>query len=187
MNEFMALRAKARERRDAEIAKAREDYESSLAKIAELEQRLLGKPDPQQVNMAAAVERVIPRDEPFTTDDVMRSLEALDPSRVWLKRSVARYIRCLREQGLLQRVRKATVKEPAAYIRSDVATEAQERSLRQTIVETVKRPMFIAEVLAAVLEAGYRTTMKREHFRTHCIRELRTAGFRESPEGRWLP
>jgi hypothetical protein len=62
MNEFMALRAKARQRRDDEIAKARQDYADSLAKIAELEQRLLGKPDPKALELSSAVERVIPRD-----------------------------------------------------------------------------------------------------------------------------
>jgi len=97
MNEFMALRAKARQRRDDEIAKAHQDYAESLAKIAELEQQLLGKPDPKALELSAAVERVIPRDEPFNCDNVMASLESLDPSRCGWKRRAARYPLLARE------------------------------------------------------------------------------------------
>ena len=55
---------------------------------------------------------------------------------------------------------------------------ARDKSLRKTLLEVVTRPMRILEVLVAVKEAGYVTTMrKHEHFQTHAIRELRAAGF----------
>lgn len=152
MQEFSALRAKARQRRDAEIAKAREDYEASLLRIAELEQRLLGKDDPRRIKLSAAVERVIPREREFTVNDVMQSLEALDPSRAWHRTSVARHVTKLREIGLVKRVKRATVNDPAAYVRSNGsqdAGEVRERTLRQVIKDVVTRPMFIAEIVAA--------------------------------------
>lgn len=186
MSEFSQLRTKARQRRDAEIAAARAEYRANLAQIAELEQRLLGRADPRQLKVSAAVERVIPRDEPFTATDVMHSLEALDPRRVWRLASVCRHITKLRELGLVRRVKKAKVNEPAAYVRCEGPVEpaGRDKSLRQVIVETVSRPMRIAEVVMAVAEAGYNSTMKAEHLRTHVIRELKSAGFRLGG-GKW--
>lgn len=188
MKEFFSLRAKARERRDREIAKAREDYEASLLRIAELEQRLLGKDDPRRVKLSAAVERVIPRELPFSVNDVMHSLEALDPSRVWKRASAARHIRQLCGLGLVRLVKRATVNDPAQYVRTNGKheTEGPYKPLREVISEVVTRPMFIAEVVAAVTAAGYRSTMIAEHFRTHCIAQLRALGFKRDG-GKWLP
>jgi hypothetical protein len=119
---------------------------------------------------------------------VLLALEALDHGRVWRKASVARHITFLREKGLLRRVKRAKVNEPASYIRCEGPgdNEAPDKTLRQVILETVTRPMRIVEVVLAVQEAGYRTTMNREHFRTHCIRELKAAGFRLDG-GKWNP
>lgn len=89
MNEFAALRTRARQRRDKEIAHARDEYQANLAQIAELEQRLLGKADPRLMKLSAAVEHVISRDQPFTANDIMLSLEALDPMGMLLLSSVA--------------------------------------------------------------------------------------------------
>lgn len=188
-NEFFALRQKARQRRDAEIAKARQEYEASLLRIAELEQRLLGRDDPKRIKLTAAVERVIPREQPFNVNDIMQSLEALDPSRLWRRTSVARHVRALCELGLVRRTKRATVNDPASYVRTNGHHERTpaDKTLRQVIEETVTRPMFIAEVVAAVLAAGYKTTMVTEHFRTHCLHQLRQAGFRQDAVGKWLP
>lgn len=188
MSEFTALRMRARDRRDREISKARADYEVSLRQIAELEQRLLGKFDPTKMPLSAAVERVIPRDTPFSITDVMHALEALDPSRVWRMQTVRRQITFLRERGLLRRVAKHTVNQPASYVRCETPQQTvADKTLRQIVCDVVTRPMYIAEVVHAVLEAGYKTTMRRkDSFRTHVIRELRAAGFREQG-GKWQP
>jgi hypothetical protein len=188
MDEFMRLRAAARRRRDSEIDKARQDYETSLKRIAELEQRLLGKPDKDQVPMSAAIEQVIPREAEFTIIDVMHALEAKDTSRIWKKVSVGRYITNLREKGLIRRVKRAKANAHAAYVRTNGRQEpdARDKTLRQIITEAVTRPMYIAEVCVAVREAGYATTMIPAHFRTHCIHELRAVGFKLQG-GKWLP
>lgn len=183
---FAALRTKAREQRDKALAHIRAEYQTNLLQIAELEQRLLGKIDPRRVKTSAAIERVIPRDEAFTVADVMAALESLDAGRVWPKASVHRHITKLREIGLVRRVKRAKVNEPAVYARTDgpVKVEAEDRNLRQVILETVTRPMRIAEVVAAVLEAGHKTNMVPAHLRTHILRVLRQTGFRERG-GKW--
>jgi hypothetical protein len=83
-------------------------------------------------------------------------------------------------------VKPATVNDPACYVRTNGKHEQaiDSKPLRQVIAEVVTRPMFIAEVVAAVAAAGYRTTMIAEHFRSHCIAQLRAAGFRRDG-GMW--
>jgi hypothetical protein len=183
---FAALRAQARDRRDKEISHARAEYEVSLSQISELEQRLLGKIDQRRLATSAAIERVIPRDEPFTVPDIMAALESFDPSRVWPMATVRRHVTALRNKGLVRRVKRHKVNEPATYVRSEGASEreVEEKDLRQLILETVTSPMRTAEVCAALLEAGYKTKMIPGHFRTTVIRRLKTAGFKEWG-GKW--
>lgn len=185
---FAALRTSAREQRDKALAHIRAEYQANLHQIAELEQRLLGKIDPRRMKTSAAVERVIPTGEPFTIPELMLALESLDPSRVWPKVTVYRHIAFLRKRRLVRRVQRAKVNEPAVYVRNEspLKAEAEDKSLRQTIVETVKRPMRIAEVCVALLEGGYKTKMIPGHFRTTVIRQLKAAGFREQG-GKWQP
>src|SRR5665811_2001341 len=96
-NEFNALRARARDRRDKVISEARREYEYQLVQISKLEQDLLGKVSSRYTKISTAVESVIPRESTFTTVDVMASLEALDPRRAWRKRSVDSHIFRLRD------------------------------------------------------------------------------------------
>jgi hypothetical protein len=91
-NQFSELRARARDPRDKALAQVRAEYEETLSQIAELEQRLAGKPSPDKQKLSAAVESVIPRVEQFCTADLLRSLETLDPGRVWPKSSVLRHM-----------------------------------------------------------------------------------------------
>ncbi|HEX5103335.1 MAG TPA: hypothetical protein VFV87_05970 [Pirellulaceae bacterium] len=187
-NDFAALRAQARKRRDNELARVREEYQENLAKIADLEQRLLGRIDPKRMPLTAAVESVLPLGEPFTTTSVMRSLEALDATRVWRMASVMRHIRALRERGLVRRMKRASVHEPAQYIRTDgpakVVPVPRDRSLRDWLEEIVTKPMRTAEVMQAVKESGFQTTMIAGHLRTYVKRSLREAGYREVA-GKW--
>ncbi|QDU31794.1 hypothetical protein ETAA8_69540 [Anatilimnocola aggregata] len=184
-SEFVQLRNRARERRDNAIAQIRSEYEETLATIADLEQRLLGRAIPDKATLTSAVESVIPRDEQFTIADVMRALESQDPGRVWPKASVHRHITKLRELGLIRRVRRHNVNQPAIYIRSDDAKPTpNDKALREVIAEVVNKPMRTAEVVAAVLETGWQTQMIPAHFRTHVKAKLRQAGFREV-SGKW--
>jgi hypothetical protein len=92
MDAFIELRKRAREKRDKAIGQARSEYADTLRKIAELEQDLLGREPSSHKTIASCIDSVIPTDRVFTTVDVMASLEALDPGRVWRKRSVDSHI-----------------------------------------------------------------------------------------------
>lgn len=189
MKEFIALRAKARERRDKVIAEARREYEYQLVQIAKLEQDLLGKVSSRHKSISAAVDSVIPRDRSFTTVDVMTGLEAMDPTRVWRKRSVDFVMTRLRERGIIKRLKRASIHEPAVYARSEAPVKPAplaDMTLLQVIGKVLAKPMTSTEVVVAVLEAGYETAMGRNNLRNHVVRELGRAGFK-SDGGKWQP
>jgi len=103
MEAFNELRRHAREKRDKAIASVRDEYAATLVRIAALEQDLLGREPSTHKTIAGCINRVLPSDRPFTTVDVMTALEALDPGRVWRKRSVDSHISRLRERGVMRR------------------------------------------------------------------------------------
>lgn len=181
MKEFVALRAKAREKRDLAIARARTEYEETLTRIAALEQDLLGKEVSSHRQISECVERVIPTDREFTTVDVMTALEALDPGRVWRKRSVDSHISRMRERGLIRRLRKARTgahaNEPAVYVRAGVPVAErpfQGQTLRDVLKATLADgPMTQLELTVTLLERGYDTTMTPRAFRAAVGGQLR--------------
>jgi hypothetical protein len=189
MNEFNDLRKRAREKRDKAIAQARQDYAETLGRIAALEQDLLGRDLSTHRKISVCIERVIPQDREFTTADIMAGLEALDPGRVWRKRSIDNHISRLRERGLVRRVRKAKGTEPAIYARVGAkVTERpfQDMTLRQVIkVVLGDRAMNETELTVAMREAGYDSTMTPQALRNAVGVELRkNAGFRKT-DGKW--
>jgi hypothetical protein len=120
MNEFSAIRARARERRDSAIKQARTEYAESLNQIAAPEDRLLQQARPKFRRVTDCIARVIPSDKHFTIDDVMEALEALDPARNWHRPVVTNHITHLRNRGVLYRVRKPKMGTNAIYARKVV-------------------------------------------------------------------
>lgn len=189
MKEFNALRQRARERRDKAILRARNEYEQTLQQIAKLEQDLLGKEVSTHKSIAASIESVIP-DRPFTTHDIMVGLEAADSTRVWRSRSIDSHITHLRKKGLVKRLRKARGHERALYVREGVEYEPipfEDMSLIEVVAEVLgKQSMTQTELVVAMLEAGYHTTMKPK-----ALRDTVGTAMRREPEkfvckgGKW--
>jgi hypothetical protein len=124
MQAFNDLRQAARDRRDKLIAKARQEYEDILAKLAVVERDLLGREPGSLRSIQASVERVIPADRPFTGADILLALEAIDPRRPWRRRSVDHSIARLRQKGLVRRLSKPRNggqrgSSPATYVRAE--------------------------------------------------------------------
>lgn len=177
---FIQLRAGAREKRDKLIDEARAAYEATLVDIARLEQDMLGKVPTRHKSISASIDSVIPRMDTFTTADIMASLEALDGGRVWRKRSIDSHISRLRERGLVKRIKRATIREPAVYVRSEITVKVaplDDMTLVQVIRQVLTRPMSTTEVVVAVVEAGYQSTMRKGNLRNHVARTLAKGGF----------
>ena len=110
MKEFIAMRKLAADKRDKAYKKARNEYETALVRIAELEQMICGEVAPGHLKVSTAIERVIPKDRPFTVADIAASLAALDPDRNWRRRSIDNHLFRMRERGTVKRLRKNGVK-----------------------------------------------------------------------------
>jgi hypothetical protein len=186
--EFNALRARARNLRDKAIADARSEYEYQLTQIAKLEQDLLGKVSSRYRKISAAIESVIPSDRTFTTVDIMTALEALDPRRAWRKRSIDNHLSRLRQRGLVRRVKRASIHEPAVYARAEAPVKPvpfEDMTLIEVVGKALTKPMTTTEICVAILEAGYQTEMSRNNLRNHVTRLLSRNGYK-SEDGKWL-
>lgn len=187
-NEFIALRARARDRRDKAITKARDEYAATLATIAGLEQDLLGKETSRHKLISASIDSVLPTDRTFTTVDVMAALEALDPGRVWRKRSIDWQIARLRKKGIVRRLKRSSNTEPAKYVRVGAAVEKlpfEDMRLPEVIAAVLTRPMRPTEIVVAMREQGYESSMSNNALRDYVGRELRAGEFRRGADGRW--
>jgi hypothetical protein len=187
-NEFNALRARARDRRDKAIAAARSEYEAVLVQIATLEQDLFGKLGSRYRSISQAIQSVIPKDTPFNTADLMAALEALDPGRAWRKRSVDWTLVTLRRKGIVKRIKRATIHEPAVYLMGEApqVVPLGDMTLIQCIGNVLAGPMNTTEVCVAAVEAGYRTSMSQQNLRNHVHRLLKKNGYKQDG-GKWMP
>jgi len=186
-NEFTALRARARARRDKLIAEAKAEYESTLKQIAVLEQDLLGSVTSRHVSISASIESVIPRDRIFTTLDIMAALEAKEPGRVWKPGSINNHISTLRRKGIVRRLKKSNGTAPAQYAMKDAKVEERpfgDATLAAVVAKMLTHPMTQTELTVALLEAGYITSMNKGYLRNAIGEVLRKGGYR-CEGGKW--
>jgi hypothetical protein len=181
MQALNELRQAARDRRDKAILAIRDQYEATLRRITELERDLIGREPAANKSISSHVESVIPSDVPFTSRDLLRSLEVRYPNRAWRKGAVDRCIARLREKGLVQRLVKAKgaskAPEPAVYARVGVQTASNhfpEQTLADVLHATLQgRSLTTTELTVAILEAGYRSKMSHKRLRDHAARIMR--------------
>jgi hypothetical protein len=187
MNEFVSIRAKAKERYDGLLAKALQEYDRTLSQIDELEYNLFGRLRRRQA-IAVTIESVIPADKEFSIDDVMAGLLATDDEgRVWNKNKVYAHIAKMRRKGLVRQTRRHSYNVPALYVRSNV--ETPERPFADvTLSEVVPivlgdKQMTELELTVAVIEAGYESKRTRQKLREAIGSILRKEGGRFKREG----
>jgi hypothetical protein len=170
MQAFNELRKGAREKRDRAIGHAREEYAATLRRIADLEQDLLGREPSSHRTIASCIDPVIPTDRAFTTVDIIAALEALDPAREWRKRSVDNHISRLRHRGIIRRVKKSQNTQPALYVSAGVEVEPlpfEDMTLPEVVEQVLgdRQPLRQTDLVVAMLEAGYQTTMEPKALR----------------------
>ncbi|MBN2024285.1 MAG: hypothetical protein JW809_15990 [Pirellulales bacterium] len=99
----------------------------------------------------------------------MAALEALDPRRVWRKRSIDSHISRLRDCGIVRRVKRSQMHQPAVYVRVGVEVQPlpfKGMALPEVIAEILrdKGPMRQTDLVLAMLAAGYQSTMTPKSF-----------------------
>jgi hypothetical protein len=187
-NEFTALRARAREKRDKAIDHARSEYQQTLVSIAALEQDLAGTTSSRHKPVSACISSIIPRDEPFTAQDILAALEALDAGRVWHRKTVDGYLTKLRIKGIIRRMRRHKGPEPAVYVWSDAKVDRlpfENMTLPEVMRAVLTEPMTQTELTVRMREAGYDSTMENRVLRNVVGEELRRGGFRRHSNGKW--
>jgi hypothetical protein len=188
MNEFTALRARAKERRDQAIRVARLSYEAAMSAIAELENRLLDRGKPKVKRVCDALREVMPTDKPFTIQELMEALQVLDPSRIWKHTAVSNILTAWRKRGVIYRVRKPKLGGCAIYAAKGVKAPAPklgDASLVEVMQAVATKPMTPTEIMVAVLEAGYETSMARKTLQSHIGKILRRGRFENCENGKW--
>jgi hypothetical protein len=68
---------------------------------------------------------------------------------------------------------------------SESADRSHDLTLLQVIGKVLTRRMTTTEIVVAVLEAGYQTTMGKTNLRNHVTQLLRRGGFKQDA-GKWL-
>ncbi|MCE9543989.1 MAG: hypothetical protein K8T25_00465 [Planctomycetia bacterium] len=194
MNAFLELRKQARARRDTLVKDAREEYRTTLVKIATLEHRITGRQAAKPSTLTSRIHSVIPTEGTFTTEDITTALEALEPGVVWRRATIDNAIGGLRRKGLIRRISKAKssvngLASRAVYTRvdSDVAPIPFEGMTLPDVIHDVLKGKSLnrTELTMALIDAGYRTSMTRKGLRDHVGRLLR-ADKRFSKSGdRW--
>ncbi len=185
-NEFSALRARARDKRDRTISDARNEYEETLTAIAALEHGLTGRKR-SLGKISACIESVIPRAEPFTSTEIIASLEALDSSRVWHKWTVDNHITKLRAKGIIRRISRHKGHQRALYVRVGAEVDRlpfEDMTLVEVIRAVLTEPMTQTELTVRMREAGYDSTMDNRVLRNVVGEELRSGGFTKEG-GKW--
>lgn len=189
MNEFQTLRAKARQNRDNAIDRARADYDSAMARIAQLERDLNGNASGKSINLSACMDSVIPSEGEFSTDDLVGLLEARYPETNWPKRTVCGHVYRLRRAGILRRLTIHKKGEPSKYARNGAVVEERpfgDKSLEAVMVETMGgKAMSILELTVAILEAGFQTTTTKSGLRAAIGGVLRKSGRFVKSGQRW--
>lgn len=177
MEAFNELRKQARVRRDKSITAAHDLYADALTRIAALQQDLFGRPSSTHKTLAACVERVMPRDRPFTTVDIMAGLEALEPGRPWPVPTVNARMTTLRRLGLIRRLRRSKKSEHAIYVRVGVEVAPlpyEGKTLVDAMLELLaNNRMTMVELAVALLEAGYPTKLTPRGMRAAVSKVLR--------------
>ena len=141
-----------------------------MVQIATLEQQLTNIRPKRDRSAASCIESVIPRENTFTTVEILAALEALDPGRIWNRRTIDNHISKLRAYGLVRRLKRANLQERAIYVRSDSENHGGplgDKTLIEVIGMILTRPMNPTEIVVAVREAGYRSLMTGKMLRNH--------------------
>lgn len=171
MQAFNELRHQARIKRDKALAKIHEDYAATIARIAVVEQDLLGLKPPGHKPISECVARVLPTDRVFTIDDVVTALQVLEPRRNWRKWSIGHVLGQLREKGLVRRVTRSKVGMAATYARIGVPIEDDPYrdvllvDVVAEVLEKAGRPLNLTEVTVAVQGTGYKSSASTKNLR----------------------
>lgn len=190
---FTELRKQALAKRNAAHVVANKEYQDTLSRINALEQDITGRVHTLHRKMTDCIMEVMPKDKPFTTQDIWLSLKALDSSRDWIRRSIDCHITRLREKGYLKRLRRHHGRDLAVYAFAggEVADfPFGDKTLLEAMQDVLRdsEPLRPPELTVKLLESGFYTRRSRKDFRASVGSALNTNPelFVRGEAGKWI-
>lgn len=167
MKDFNELRKRAREKRDAAIKEARDEYRITLADINALQHRLLqkpsqkGKPKPR-VPMRQKIMDVLPTDREWTVDELLAWLHLPTTDKNQLRAALTKMIKA----GTIKRIRRgkrhveALFAVPAFQSQSSELNALTQAQAARKVMEEIGEDVSIPVLAVAMHERGYRPAAK---------------------------
>ena len=160
---FDDLRKLAAESRDKKLAEIRSEYSQSIADIAAMEQKLIGKPiavrpkDKRDEKLVDLIAAVMPSDRAVTNDDVCGLLRAADPERVFNAPTIRATLHRLVKEGTVKRLNNPQHGQKVRYCVPEFDAEPVRplSDWAEQILHESGRPMQAVEIMVAMTEAGY--------------------------------
>ena len=160
---FNELRSLAAQTRDRKIAEIRAEYSKTISDIAEMEQRLIGKPVAKRPKSVAdeklidLIASLIPNDRAVTVDDVQGMITAVDPTRSPNIQTVRATLHRLVKEGTIKKLSNPQHGAKVKYALPDYAAGAIRpmADWAEQILRERGEPMKSVEIMVAMTEAGY--------------------------------
>ena len=160
---FDDLRKLAAESRDKKLAVIRAEYSQSIAGIAAMEQKLIGKPiavrpkDKREEKLVDLVAAVIPDDRIVTVGDIQGFITANDPERSPNIQTVRATLHRLVKEGTIKKVNHPQADRKVGYCLPEFEAEAVRplADWAEQILRESCKPMKAVEIMVAMTEAGY--------------------------------
>lgn len=194
MDPYAAIQRQAAKKRDAAIARARDEYRETCQRIYNLRESLGIAEVPKAPKLKPIIELIqelIPRDQPFTFADMLRLLRDAEPGRVFFDPSIRSMLALLNKRGVVRKV-GTDQRGRVLWAASDAKIEESEfgQAALVDVAEAMLQkhgPMMPAELVVCIRETGYRADAD-PHATMAAVRQLLrryTARFKRGEDGRW--
>lgn len=191
---FSELRRLAEETRNNKLADVRAEYSKTIADIAEMEQRLIGKPvavrpksktDEKLVDLVASV---IPDDRAVTCDDIQGLLRAVDPERKPNIQTIRATLHRLVKEKTLKKISNpqhgAKVKYCLPGFEADPIRPLADWA--EEILREAGKPMKAVEIAVAMTEAGYEMQCPPGDLVGHLEKVLHACDAFKNKDSNWI-
>ncbi|QDV70767.1 hypothetical protein Poly24_44930 [Rosistilla carotiformis] len=178
---FSDLRKLAEETRNRKLDEIRAEYSETIAEIAAMEQRLIGKPvatrpkSKREEKLVDLVAALIPNDRIVTVDDVQGLIKSADPDRSPNIQTIRATLHRLVKEGTIKKVSHPQADKKVGYCLPDFDA-GEHRSLadwaRQVLSDTGE-PLTAVDIMVRMTEAGYELPCEPRAAVEHLERALR--------------
>jgi len=160
---FADLRRLAEETRNKKLAEVRAEYSKTIADIAEMEQRLVGKPvivrskSKPKERLVDVVAAVIPSDRVVTVDDIQGLVRAHDNERDPNIQTLRMTLHRLVKEGAIKKVNHPQADRKVGYCLPSFEVEAVRplTGWAEQVMQAADGPLTAVEIMVRMTETGH--------------------------------